>query len=234
VVRLNFFERGIEMNEIKVKYLESFLNRKIPENIVKFLNDYNINDYSYLAFSLSANTSSILQKFFTFSSVDDDIVKQNELHQQRLPEGLLAIGMDTFGNLVAVDLNANNCIWFFEHDKVSEEGVYQGVKLGGDIWSFASSLHKNFEGKSYLELFIESCSLEGLKDLLEKGYNPESLDIHGRNLLEQAVVKNRVDLVEYLIEQGCSVRNAKAIVEDNLLFFPEYEELHKLMQSMRS
>lgn len=231
--RLSFIRLEVHINMDKVKTLEKIMGGNVPYLFIEHLRNSQSGRYKGLAFNLPDGTSSILQRIFTLHSGPDDIVEQYSIYKERLPKYFLPIGIDTCGNLIAFYTKDGNKVCFFDHEEIFLDTRLKGIDLGLDVISFFESLHRSNVGKADVELMIEDCSIDFLRDKIENGLNPEVLDVHGRNLVEQAVIKNRIDIVKYLLDRGFSEGRSLFLAEDNYSFFPEFKEIVELLKSRR-
>ncbi len=117
----------IGATEQSIARLESELGFPLPDDYRRFLVDFNGGrpEPSGFLFETSEGSSdSAIRYFFT---LDNDeyygILENLRDYKDRIPEGLMPIACDPFGNLVLIDLGAKavGTIYFWDHEKESME-----------------------------------------------------------------------------------------------------------------
>jgi hypothetical protein len=77
--------------------------------------------------------------------------------------------------------------------------------------------------ESEVERMIRGNHLETLRRMIAEGCDLEATDDYGRTMIENAAIQGHPEMIEILASAGAALRNALAIAEGNLPFFPEHE-----------
>jgi len=134
------------LNEIisfEIKY-----NFKLPDDYRNFLKNFNGGrpEKNYRVFTYykqDGSKSNSLVDWFNglidglHYSLEEDI----DIYEGRIPEDMLPIASDPFGNLVLLGVGANNGIWFWDHEiepfDTGSDGIY---KVTDNFESFVNML----------------------------------------------------------------------------------------------
>lgn len=110
--------------------LETQLGCRLPRDYRDFLETHNGGRPSPRAFRFvtpQGHEESAVQFFFTTDSTGKPYVIWDAVcvYKDRIPEGLLPVACDSFGNLVLLDLGARNAgsVYFWDHEKESMDDV---------------------------------------------------------------------------------------------------------------
>lgn len=155
----------------------------------------------------------------------------------RIHANLIPIASDSFGNQVCLSVRGANAgkIYFWDHEVNIVSDLDSLIEIASGFDDFVMSLMDDVSHNlNEVEQVIVAEGIEPLKALLSSGYDIKSLDKYSRTILERAVIKNRVDIVEYLHSVGAELRKAKEIAKDNYRFFPEFKEMIDLINRLES
>jgi len=142
----------------------------------------------------------------------------------RISEGYIAIGQDDFGNQVCIDVKMGEGVYFWDHEEVNRAKAL--VFLAKSFSDFLLLLKPQNGPLAELEFCgtlyhtVDQCRV-----LMASGANFEIKNGYGRTLIEEAVIKNRIDIVMYLAASGVDLGQSLQLAEKNFRFFPEYRDL---------
>lgn len=119
---------------------------------------------------------------------------------------------------------------------VDQEDDYRITKLAGNFEDFIRGLEPDeaFYSRNEPEVdrMIRKGDLDSLRRMIAAGCDLEATDEYGRTMMENAAIQNQPEVIELLASAGASLRNALAIAEGNLPFFPEHEESVVLLRKL--
>jgi hypothetical protein len=116
--------RGASEEEIRA--LERWLGAVLPVDYRTFLAEVNGGRPKQRAFEGPTGDGSVVHFFFTLDADGSHyrLYKETKAYAARIPEKLLPIACDPFGNLVLLDLGAKSvgAVYFWEHEQENMDG----------------------------------------------------------------------------------------------------------------
>ncbi len=155
-------------------------------------------------------------------------------YKDRIPHNLLPIAGDQLGNQICIGVEAPilGQIFFWDHELESIDGNNAVTYLAEDFKNFIESLYEDVSIDP-IDQLIKNEDIDGLNELILKGYDLNKKDENDCTLLEKAVIKNKINIVSFLIEKGANIRGALDIAVDNYEFFPsEFEEMVEYLKEI--
>jgi hypothetical protein len=137
-------------SEDDIRAIELKLNCRLPEDYRRFLTTANGGKPQERFFEITAGdrpSKETIRAFFAIGGTPKqyDIMYQISQFSGRYPEMLLAIGCDSFGNLLLLDLGAKNngAVYFWDHERESmNEPTWENISLvATSFQGFVDSLH---------------------------------------------------------------------------------------------
>ena len=99
---------------------------------------------------------------------------------------------------------------------------------------FTGKLYEYVEpDESEPDRILRQNDLNGLKRLLDSGYDVEQTDEYDRTLVENAAIKNRPEIIQMLFDHGAQLRNALQYARGNYEFFPEHKVSVDLLEKLQ-
>lgn len=108
---------------------------------------------------------------------------------------------------------------------VDQEDDYRITKVADTFEEFIRGLESDDafrDDESEAEGILRANDLDAIRDLIRSGADLEATDEYDRTLIENAAIQNCPEIIEVLAEAGASLRNALALAEKNLEFFPNH------------
>lgn len=140
---------GSGASEALLQKLEGDLGARLPDDYRRFLAETNGGrpDPARFALLTSRGTNeSIVDWFLTLEPTEDlyTVPEYRDMYSNRIPQGLLPVACDPFGNLLLLDLGEKNrgSIYFWDHETESmEEPTWENIfSVAPSFDSFYSSL----------------------------------------------------------------------------------------------
>lgn len=148
-------------------------------------------------------------------------------YENRIPSKTVPIANDSLGNLFLLSLREETYgeIWFWDHENESDTSgkeYYDNIEVSASSFKdFLTNLYEWIDEKeTEIDRILRTNDLNALNELLDSGYKLNSLDEYNRSLIENAVIKNRFDIVKLAVQKGADLRNSIALAEQNHKFFP--------------
>ncbi|WP_051303290.1 SMI1/KNR4 family protein [Psychromonas aquimarina] len=216
--------------------LEAEIGCKLPTEYGDFLISNNGGSPLFDCFEISKQDGDDrLSSFFGLHTGPEylQLDKQLKVFKERIPDKLLPIADDAFGNLVGISLNDDSfgAIFFWDHEKQLNNSFSSLIKLSASLTEFISSLKEDISDDP-IERILDKGSVLGVRLLLDSGYDIESEDENGRTLIEVASIKNKVEIIQYLHQRGAKLRTSLQLAKKNAMFFPEHKKSVDLLQSL--
>lgn len=126
--------------------LETRLGATIPTDYRQFLAENNGGRPSPSAFERLTGEGAVINWFFTLSQEEriHNIYRKINVYRDRLPQKLLPIASDSFGNLVLVDVGAKDvgAIYFWDHENENPEGEPWWDNISFIVPSFSEFINR--------------------------------------------------------------------------------------------
>jgi len=164
----------------------------------------------------------------------------NAVYSKRIPDSLITIADDPFGNAICICINGENLgkVFFWDHELESEdeeEPSYDNISLLAASFSeFLGKLYEHIDpNESKVDEVLRTDNVQALKQLLEGGYDIEKTNDYDRTLIEEAAIKGNNEMIRLLFESGASLRNALSFAEKNAQFFDDHKTTVNLLKELQ-
>ena len=193
--------------------------RKLPSKYKEFLLKCSEKRPIKNAFDIPNEGSSLIDIFYNISNDDLKPLANN-------PD-ILAIGNDQNGNIIGIGISTSNYnkIFFIDHETLNI------VKLSDSFSSFIDNLYK-YKDEDLIEELIKNNDIEGIKKLIENGFDIHQKNKYGRTILEEATVFAKNDIIKFLHNIGANLENSIKIAEQNSEFFDEHKKTLELLKKL--
>jgi len=164
------------------------------------------------------------------------ILRAFNIFKGRIPKGLIPIADDPFGNQICIVTEGNEIgiIYFWDHENKHSpptfRNMYNLAPSFDDFISHFFEIERPWETE--LDRAVRKNDVETLQRLLDFGADLEKEDQWGRTLMENAALANSLNVMKLLFAQGATLRNARAMVEENILLVPELAQSLALLSQM--
>ena len=150
----------------------------------------------------------------------------------------LPIAEDPGGNQYVLLVKGKNTgqVYFWEHDGEPYRPSYKNMNLvASSFTEFTEKLYEYIEpNEPQTKRILRENDVEGLKQLLNAGYDLESTDEHGRTLIENAAIHNRPELIRVLFDRGAQLHNAQQLARDNYKWWKEFKATVDLLEKLQT
>jgi cell wall assembly regulator SMI1 len=135
--------------EESIQRLENEVGYRLPDDYRRFLAEFNGGEPDPSGFVFETNdgpSDSAVRYFLTLDSNARHYTIREFLsrYRDRIPEGLIPIACDSFGNLVLIDLGAKatGSVYFWDHEKESmEEPTWENISpVAASFTAFGQAL----------------------------------------------------------------------------------------------
>lgn len=130
----------------------------------------------------------------------------------RLPEDLLPVGADSFGNQITIGMRGGRRgqVYFWDHVSAEAHLLAAG---------FRSFLERLFEwvdpNEHVFWKIMRTNDIGALRRMLAEGHDLEDKDECDRTLIENAAIWGRTAMVRVLVEAGAQLRSARDLAVQN-------------------
>lgn len=190
--------------------------KKLPKDYADFLIKYNGGSPKTDSFKLDncpEIDSGIISVFFRLDDKSEfnSLLYAIEMFGGRLPNDVLPIARDTYGNILMIgihgDLEDNIFIWIHDRDwDDSSQGSWENIyKISDSFYQFIHSLTESDISSTDNDKLEDICrkgDLSKLDKLLNDGLSPDSCVKSGHTLIEVCAGKGHSELVKILINYG--------------------------------
>jgi hypothetical protein len=219
-----------KLKEETLKRFEDKIGVRLPESYRSFLLKYNGADVEQKIFNITAEEGdSILHYVFGLHNGPDyrrlDVVAAWFMAQES--GVMLPVAEDAGGNLICIGLAGGDFgrVFFWDHEKERHF-----VNVCDSFAVFVDSLSEEYGDVSELERALDLDDVDAVKKLLETGsIRLEDRDEYGRSLLENAAIKAKPKLIQFLFDAGCELGEALMLAKQNAEFFPKHHAIVKLL-----
>ena len=115
-------------SEAALQQLENELGSRLPDDYRRFLAETNGGRPDPARFAMQTSNGaneSVVDWFLTLEPQEDlyTVPEYRNMYADRVPQGLLPVACDPFGNLLLLDLGAKSqgCVYFWDHEQESME-----------------------------------------------------------------------------------------------------------------
>ncbi|MEO1410737.1 MAG: SMI1/KNR4 family protein [Bacteroidota bacterium] len=202
-------------SERQVARLEELLGWPLPADYRRFLLRYNGGAPEPNVFrTQNKRYESDLRSFYGFYPQQKalDLIFGYDLLQDRLPRNSLAIASDSLGNFIFLQ-HPKNQIKFFDHE------IERSYLIAHSFTALLDGLYRLEVESSALERAIDQQDLAYFDRLLRSGLDINALqDDYGQALPLMVVWRNKMRLLQYLIERGVNTAGlfVQAVARDRL------------------
>lgn len=150
-----------------------------------------------------------------------------DTYNGRIVDKGLPVAGDSGGNqyVLIVRGKTTGQVYFWDHELETDPPGYDNMSyVAASFTEFCEKLYEYIDpDETEEERIIRENDLEALKTLLDSGYDIETLDEYDRTMIENAAIRNRVDIIKMLFDEGANLRNALQRARQNYHFFPEHK-----------
>jgi hypothetical protein len=241
-----------QYGELEPRRLEKFETRigaRLPEEYRAFLLAHNGGEPDPSDFEIGPNDYSGIHGGFYGLHQGPDYCRLDDNYDTfkgRIPDDLLAIADDDAGNQICIGIKGKSKgqIFFWDHEKeIHLENEPHLLYL--NFSTFLSNLEKwSPPGeRSLILVMIENNDVEGIKKVLDAGFDIEAavpLDQSTieagisleRTLLEEAAIHNKPEIIELLFKRGAKLKGALEFATRNLEFYEDYVKSVALLKKL--
>ena len=223
------------MTKDQVSAFESRFGIALPDDYRQFLLTHNDGIPEPCVFADTAGPNEVRAFLGLHSGQHYRFVDTLETYHNRIPNDLIPIAVDYFGNLLCVGVKGKHIgIIFFWHHEL--EGTSHALtKIADSFSEFADSLYEMEDpDETVIDKILSNNDIKKLEILVNIGLDLEKQAENGLTLIEIAAKKNKIDIIKYLISKGASINNCLGIARKNVKFFPEFRELVEYLESLSS
>lgn len=161
-----------------------------------------------------------------------------DIYDERIPFKTIPIATDPGGNqfLLSYRPDSYGEIWFWDHENECETSAKDYfdniIKSANSFSDFVNNLYEFIDpNETEQERIVRTNDIEALINLINSGYDLNSIDEYGRTLIENASIGNKIEIVKILIDRKVRKNNALDLAIQNMEAFRThgYEPLVKLL-----
>ena len=162
-----------------------------------------------------------------------------ECFKGRIPQGAIPIASDSFGNQFLLFLNDDNYgeVWFWDHELEGNGDDYPGyiIKSATSFEDFLQGMYEWIDpDETAAQRILRTNDVEAVKELLNSGWDFDQQDRYGRRMIENASIRNRLEIVKLLVHNGKLPYNSLRLAVQNQKAFPTrgYGDLVDFLRSL--
>lgn len=232
---------GPHITENEVIALEKMIGKNLPIGFREFLIKYNGGRPTESAFTFREGNKDEEDSIHMFHSIGYEISGHDfawniKTYRFRIPVDLLPIACDPFGNQICIQLGkvGDSSIYFWDHDKEHTPPTYRNViKIADSFEQFLNDLYEDTPiYSSEIDKAICADDVILLAKLLTLDIDLETPNEWGRTMMEKAALRNSLNVMKFLFTRGAKLKNARAMVEENIKIVPELSQALALLEQM--
>lgn len=227
------------LSEEALRRFEFEIGALLPEQFREFLLKHNGGKPVPSDFKISDNEgNSCLHHVYGLHDGPDysNIASNHRVFKGRIPNELLAIADDPFGNQICIGIKKKYLgrIYFWDHEEESRFFKFKGTTLLAHTFDdFLESLYEYVDpNESEIERVVRLEDVDTLTRLINGGYDIETTDEYGRTIIENCAIHRRNLLISFLFEKGADLRSSLEFAEKNAEFFDEHKETVCLLKEL--
>lgn len=185
---------------------------------IDFLKKHNGGKPFYSEFDFIENdvtSNSVISFFFGIHNGPKEYTIKNAViaYRHRMPNQVLPIGEDAFGNLICMSLRTTDLgsIYFWDHESESDDPCNSLHFVAANFKEFFQSLkpaYGDIEQEDEIQKVVEENALDTLKDMIEAGLSPNYRTKRGACIVDIAAYKGYREIVAFLCTKGCDLVGA--------------------------
>lgn len=228
---------GVLSEEI-LRRFEFQVGALLPEQFREFLLQHNGGKPIPSDFKISNDDGSSLHHVYGLHGGPDysNIAGVHNVFKDRIPNELLAIADDPFGNQICIGIKKKYLgkIYFWDHEKESRFFKFKGTTLLANTFDeFLGNLYEYVDpNESEIERVVRLEDVDAMTRLINDGYDIETTDEYGRTIIENCAIHRKNHLISFLYEKGADLRSSLEFAEKNAEFFEEHKETVRLLQEL--
>ncbi len=213
---MNSKENDPKLEEFQIEQWEMKNNIKIPSSYRKYLLENNAGYFisEPNVFNVPKMGGFALANFLGLSDDIYGLEHALKVYKDRFPDKYFPIAYDVVGNLILMGISEKKegqiFFWYHEMEQDTGKKPYEKniFKVAKTLDGFINSLYTP-EEESYGELVdIFDGDDEGIRKLLDSGWDIDTPCEFNQTLIQRAALANRVWLVEELIKRGAKLDGA--------------------------
>ena len=213
---MNTKENYSQLDSSQIEQWELKNNIKIPLSYKKYLLEHNAGYFisEPNVFDVPEMGGFALANFLGLSDDVYGMAHSLKIYKDRFPDKYFPIAYDVVGNLLLMGISGKKegqlFFWYHEMEQNTDKKPYKKniFKVAGTLENFINSLYTP-EEQSYGRLVdIFDGDDEGIKKLLDSGWDINTPCEFNQTLIQRAALVNRVWLVEELIKRGARLNGA--------------------------
>jgi len=213
---------------------------KLPEDYRAFLLSFNGGVPSPENFDMKGEGACSIHEFYGIDVAHSEKGLSGAIatFHGRIKKGFIPIAADPYGNQICICISGRNRgkVYFWDHEYEGRIFYFRQITLIAD--SFNKFINNIYEyesaDESPITRIVRLGSVDDVVELLESGYQIESLDKYGRSILETCAIHARNDVIELLVQRGAELRSALMYARKNAEFFDEHRDTVKLIERLQS
>lgn len=172
-----------------------------------------------------------------------NLIEHIDMFKERIPSDTIPIANDSGGNLFLLSLrnDSKGEVWFWNHEEEAEENGHEYLenitKVSDSFNSFIDNLYEWIDpNEDITEKILRTNDIDALKKMFSSGYNVNKKDEYNRSMIENASIKNRLEIVKLLVDNGAKLNDSLKYAEQNHEAIPTrgYGELIVYLKSINN
>jgi len=233
-----------EINLVLLERFEKEIGTKLPEQYREFLICHNGGKPVPSSFVISRRKGedSVNQFYGLNNGPEYQRLDENyKLCVDRLPNYVIPIGSDGFGNNICIGIKGKNKGKVFFTNYYIQGGILKRILFGRAKLiseSFNEFLDSLFEWidpeETEIERIIRTNDIDKLQSLIASGYDIETLNENDCTPIERAAVCAKNDIIKILFEAGANLRSSLEIAQRNAKYFDTHKSTVELIKQLTS